>query len=190
MLSSGAALDLRAAPAGAAPARPAALEGLVREHFAFVWRSLRRLGVPVGDADDAAQQVFLTTAGKLACIRPGCERAFLFGVALRTAQRWRRTTARRRETADDLLDTQRDSSPGPDELCDRERARRLLDTILDEMSPELRDVFVSYELEELTMAEIAEALGIPAGTVASRLRRARAHFSERVARLDTAGVHP
>lgn len=188
MLASGAALDLGDPHVEPLPSTCATLEALVRQHFTFVWRSLRRLGVPAGDADDAAQQVFLTTSGKVACIRPGCERSFLFGVALRTAQRWRRTAARRRETTEDALTTRRDSSPGPDELCDRERARRLLDTVLDEMPPELRDVFVSYELEELTMAEIAEALGLPPGTVASRLRRARAHFSERVARLDAPGA--
>ena len=47
--------------------------------------------------------------------------------------------------------------------------------------------FVLYEIEELTMAEIASVLELPPGTVASRLRRARAAFSERVQRFARQG---
>jgi RNA polymerase sigma-70 factor (ECF subfamily) len=65
---------------------------------------------------------------------------------------------------------------------DRERARDLLDRVLDEMDLDLRVVFVLYELEEMTMADIASSLELAPGTVASRLRRARADFGERVAR--------
>jgi hypothetical protein len=55
-----------------------------------------------------------------------------------------------------------------------------LDSALGELAPELRTVFVLFELEERTMAEIAELLQIPSGTVASRLRRAREQFRDRV----------
>jgi RNA polymerase sigma-70 factor (ECF subfamily) len=54
--------------------------------------------------------------------------------------------------------------------------------ILDELSLDLRAVFVLHELEEQTIADIATILGIPPGTAASRLRRARTLFYERVAR--------
>jgi RNA polymerase sigma-70 factor, ECF subfamily len=60
----------------------------------------------------------------------------------------------------------------------------MLDRVLDQMETDLRTVFVLYEFEELNMAEIASALGIPQGTVASRLRRARADFRQRVSRLE------
>ena len=52
------------------------------------------------------------------------------------------------------------------------------------MHVDLRAVFIAYEFEELTMIEIATALGLPQGTVASRLRRARAQFQERVRELE------
>jgi RNA polymerase sigma-70 factor (ECF subfamily) len=58
--------------------------------------------------------------------------------------------------------------------------RELLDKILDSMEDDLREVFLLYEFEEMSMIEIAGALGIPQGTVASRLRRARSVFRERV----------
>jgi RNA polymerase sigma-70 factor, ECF subfamily len=71
----------------------------------------------------------------------------------------------------------------PEQLLDQKRARELLDDVLETMTPDLRMVFVLYELEELSMIEIASALEIPQGTVASRLRRARADFRERVRAL-------
>ena len=51
-----------------------------------------------------------------------------------------------------------------------------IDAILERMEESLRTVFVLHEIEELTMAEISETLQVPAGTVASRLRRAREQF--------------
>jgi RNA polymerase sigma-70 factor (ECF subfamily) len=67
-----------------------------------------------------------------------------------------------------------------EQLLDQKRARQILDQVLETMAPDLRMVFVLYELEELSMIEIANALTIPQGTVASRLRRARADFRDRV----------
>ena len=52
---------------------------LVADHFAFIWRLLRRSGLGPSDADDAAQHVFMTAAQKLDRIRPGKERTFLYG---------------------------------------------------------------------------------------------------------------
>jgi RNA polymerase sigma-70 factor (ECF subfamily) len=57
-----------------------------------------------------------------------------------------------------------------------------MDRVLESMPIALRSVLVLYEMEEMTMAEIAVMLGIPPGSVASRLRRAREHFHEYVRR--------
>jgi RNA polymerase sigma-70 factor (ECF subfamily) len=73
-----------------------------------------------------------------------------------------------------------------EQLLDQKRARELLDQVLETMTPDLRMVFVLYELEELSMIEISSALEIPQGTVASRLRRARADFRDRVRALSAA----
>jgi len=72
----------------------------------------------------------------------------------------------------------------PEELVDRRRAREMLDKIVAAMPIDFRVVFVLYEIEGLDTAEIAAIVGIPSGTVASRLRRARADFEGRVARLE------
>ena len=175
-----------AAHTKAAP-REARVQALVTTHFDFVWRSLLRLGVLRPDADDALQQVFLVAARKIDAIQPGRERTFLFGVALRIASRARRTQMRRREVLDAEPTGHPDPALAPDELIDLARARAALDAILESMPLELRAVFVLYELERSTMAEIATVLDLPGGTVASRLRRAREHFQAAVRRLNARG---
>ena len=63
------------------------------------------------------------------------------------------------------------------------RAFDVLDALLDGLDEDLRQVFVLYEIEDMTMAAIAELLKVPPGTVASRLRRAREQFQERASRF-------
>lgn len=169
-----------AQPAGEATDR---LRVIVDEHGDFLWRSLRRLGVCEADLADAAQQVFLVVAARLAEIRIGCERAFLFQSALRVAANVRRTRRRRREVPEEELYERDDNAPGPESYADYRRRRAQLDAILESLSLDVRAVFVLSELEGLSMSEIAGLLGIPAGTVASRLRRARVQFDAQARRL-------
>jgi RNA polymerase sigma-70 factor, ECF subfamily len=171
-------------PPPPAPRGARQIDALVREEFGFVWRSLRRLGVGEAEADDCAQQVFLVAARRLADIEPGRERAFLFSTAMNVGAKAYRARQRRREVDDEELEQRRDSVPGVEELIDRRRARELLDEILAALHFDLRVVFVLYELEELTMSEIAAALELAPGTVASRLRRARAEIETRVHRIE------
>lgn len=165
-----------------ARAADARLRALVDGQYDFIWRSLRRLGVPDTDTDDCSQQVFLVASRKLDDILPGAERAFLFSTALRVASDARRSRQRRREVFEDV-DEPRDPAPDPEQVVEQKRARALLDEVLDSLPMELRAVFVLFELEELPSADIAEVLAIPIGTVASRLRRAREEFQRIVARL-------
>jgi len=170
------------APAGGAsvaahPSHEARFRALVRDHLDFTWRSLRRLGLPAETADDATQRVFLVASQKLASIEPGLERAFLFNTAVRVASSEKRSFARRREVlAGDEAEGLRDGAANADELLDQHRARTLLDDLLLGLEMELRTVFVLFELEGMTVTEIADTLGVPRGTAASRLRRAREEF--------------
>jgi RNA polymerase sigma-70 factor, ECF subfamily len=150
---------------------------IVDQHFAFIWRALRGLGIPAHSVDDAAQQVFLVTSRKLADIPVGNERAFLFGTALGVAANARRSRARSREVLDEeALRVQADDAPNGEELCELRERRALLDRVLAEMPDDLRVVFVLFVLEGLTAAAISKLLEIAPGTVASRLRRARESF--------------
>mgnify|MGYP001125767798 CR=1 FL=1 len=171
------------------PAFHARLRELTVEYYEFVWRSLRRLGVRPPETDDAAQRVFLVLAQKLSSIHPDKERSFIFGIAMRVAANVRRdlATAREREVAES--DSLESIAPGPtaETAVARAQERATLDEILASIPEERRAVFVLFELEELTVTEIAELLGLPFGTVATRLRRARQEFQAAVARLQARG---
>lgn len=172
-------------PVGAA-ASPLTIAQLLAEHADFVWRSLRRLGVPMMNVDDATQNVFIIAQQKLDQIPVGHERGFLFRVALNVAAHVRRSFARRREVsegADEVGQELVDPRPLPDAELDQQRARALVDRILDDMADDVRTVFVMFELEEMSMSEIAVILDIPPGTVASRLRRGRDDFRRLAGRL-------
>jgi RNA polymerase sigma-70 factor (ECF subfamily) len=157
---------------------------LVADQYTFIWRSLRGLGVASSFVDDAAQQVFLVAAQKIESIAPGSERSYLFATARGVAANARRSDSRRREVADeDAIAVVPDEETNPEELTEQKRARELLDRILAALPEDLREVFVLFELEEMTMAEVAELVSVPPGTVASRLRRAREEFQVLAQRL-------
>ncbi len=168
----------RPTPKDTATARASRLRAMVDAHHATSWRFLRRLGLGPSDADDAMQDVLLVVMRKLDDIAPRAERAFMLRTAYRIGCRKR---ARRPQLS---AREQVDPTAHPDVLVDHKHARELLDAVLARMSDDLRAVFVLYEIERLTMAEIAETLEVKPGTVASRLRRARDDFETRVARME------
>jgi RNA polymerase sigma-70 factor, ECF subfamily len=151
------------------------LKVMFEAHYDLVWRVLRRSGLSPSAADDGAQQVFMVATKRLSDIEPGKERAFLCAAALKVAPRLR--TGREEPTAD--LPEQA-AARTPEDAVELERRRRLLDEILSEMEADLRAVLVLTEIEGLTKREVAEALEIPEGTAASRLRRAREDFAARL----------
>jgi RNA polymerase sigma-70 factor (ECF subfamily) len=157
------------------------LVALVRAHFDSVGRLLRALGVREADVDDAAQQVFVVLSRRIAGVTPGTERGFLYRTAVNVAAHARRAIARSRESVEEEP-TACSAEALPDELLDQRRARECLDRILETMPLDLRTVFVLYEIEELQVPDIAALLEIPLGTAASRLRRAREDFQQRVHR--------
>ena len=163
------------------PERDARITAIVRANHGFIWRLLRRLGIPEASVDDATQQVFCTASRRVSDIAHGSERSFLFGTALRVASDFRRS-ARHRERPDAGVAERRDLGPTPEELADTRRARAVLDEVLNAMPMELRTVLVLFEFEQMTKAEVAELLGVPVGTAASRLRRAREEFKACVRR--------
>lgn len=177
------------------PARPAVavavdrLSEMFHHHYDFVWRSVRRLGVPADAVDDAAQEVFVVASRKLGSIELGKEKAFLFGTAIRVASDTRRAALRRRQAPADEQVELVDATPALDELVDQKRAREILDDLVHQLPEDTRPIFVLFELEGMTMAKIASYLDLPAGTVASRLRRGRELFAAYVARLEARSTH-
>jgi len=160
-------------------ADPQRLEQMFKAHRGVIWRLLRCKGLPPDVAADAAQEVFLVAVQRLPDIAIGKERAFLIGTALRVAQAAQRT--RMRWTFEDEADVVDERAPT---LDDRKSALDMIGKILARVDPPLVEVFVLYEIAEFSSFEIAELLGIPRGTVASRLRFAREAFREAARRVE------
>lgn len=176
-------------PAPALLAAPAALDVVqVHEHYAdFVWRSLQRLGVPAQDLEDALQEVFVVVHRRLGSFDGTSQMStWLFGICLRVAASQRRRASRRREQPTESLDELMTAGPNSDpeqSYAAREAAARLT-RALDGIELERRALFVMFEIEGIAATAIAEMLGVPVGTVYSRLFTARAEFSRALARLE------
>ncbi|HET7544124.1 MAG TPA: RNA polymerase sigma factor [Polyangiaceae bacterium] len=154
------------------------VRALFTTHYGSIWRLLRRLGVHSAQLDDAAQEVFWVAARRLSDIKLGSEHSFLYGIALRVAaQEWKKQRASAPLADQETLPRLTDLGPSPEEQLAQRQARELLDEVLDALPPELRTVFVLFELEGLEVREIAALEEIPLGTASSRLRRAREEFS-------------
>jgi len=123
-----------------------------------------------GDVDDAVQKVFLVTAQRLGTFLRSATGHFLFATCMRVAANERRGQLRRRTVGPEPLDELVSEEPSPEQSTSD---RHLLDAVLDPLPIELRSVLVLFELEGMTSDEIASMLELPAGTVASRLRRGR-----------------
>lgn len=167
----------------------ARLHAIAEANYDFVWRTLRRLGLTPAAADDATQQVFVVAGRRLASIEEGRERAFLYRATTLLAMESRRRDRRERGDEEAVLGMA-DASPGPEELASRKQARAMLDVLLSELTDEGREVFVLFELEGLSVPEIAALLEVPGGTCASRLRRAREDVREAAKRLQAKRPSP
>jgi RNA polymerase sigma-70 factor (ECF subfamily) len=166
------------------------IHAVVERDYALVWRFLRRLGVPATQVDDSAQAVFARVLAKTHLIVPGAERAYLMKAAFHASFEARRAAQRARGRASEVEPEELHSLlPLADESLVERQRRQLLDAALDRLPPDVRAVFTLFELEELSLTEIAELLGIPRGTAASRLRRAKTLFADAVQRLER-GVSP
>jgi RNA polymerase sigma-70 factor (ECF subfamily) len=168
------------------PRNQARMRDLVAEHMRFVIRTLSKAGVPQSEIDDEAQRTFIAVAGRLDDIRRDSERSFLFRVAHNTASHARRSLARRREYPSADVPEWIEAHSTPEDMVARKQARELLDDLLGCLDEPLREVFVLYELQGVDTIQIGHVLGIPRGTVASRLRRARGQLRKQAAAVEYA----
>lgn len=148
-------------------------------HKDFVWASLQRLGGRDADLQDLLQEVFVVVHQRLRDFEGrSLVTTWLFGIALRVVAAHRRRASTRRELPDGSADRGDEPSTGdsPEEAAAFQQARVRLAAILDEMDLPKRAVFVMFEIEDMSCEEMASILGIPVGTVYSRLHAARAQF--------------
>ena len=177
------------AVAPGAVSRVQLFRAMYEAHVDFVWRNLRRLGVPDGDVDDKTQEVFVIAHRRFTEFedRGHGPRAWLFQIVLRVASDARRHKRRHPEEPDStkLLERESIEPPQPAALATREALVRL-DRALSTIDVARRAVLVLHEVEEMTAPEIAQSLGIPLNTVYSRLRVARAELEAALSRQEGA----
>jgi RNA polymerase sigma-70 factor (ECF subfamily) len=170
------------APAHAATRPPFA--ELYREHFDFVWRSLRHLGVAPHALDDAAQEVWLAVHRRLpefeARSRPS---TWLFGIALNVARSQRRKTARSGASVP-IAEEIPSRGPDPEKVLVGQDAWSQVQTFLNTLDELPRAIFVSALLENLSAAETAEAIGVEVGLVYKRVRALRRAFMRQLQRSE------
>jgi RNA polymerase sigma-70 factor (ECF subfamily) len=160
------------------------------EYLDFVWSCTRRLGVPMDAVADVVQEVFVVVHTRLETLRqPASLRSWVYGVVRRTVSTYRRRRRAKtgRESPESFGDQASDMQPSPLELAVMSDEIQLLWRLLGSLDARKREVFVMAELEELTMPEIAEAIGIPLNTAYSRLRAAREEFHEAFTRHSEEG---
>jgi len=143
-------------------------------HAPYVWRTLRRLGVHDADAKDVCQEVFVVVHRRLPDFDGRSSvKTWVCGITIRVASQYRRRARHRHEELAGDLPEIAGPAAQESELRKSELLERL-DAVLDQLDEHKRAVFVLYELEELTMSEIAQMLGCPLQTAYSRLHAARA----------------
>lgn len=163
---------------------PPNLQTIYEQSAEYVWLTLQRLGVRYHDLDDLCHDVFLIAHRKLAEFDGRTKiQAWLFGICLRVAANYRRRAYIRLEQVAGAMSDDDDatfSSPpsgSPHEALVRLESQKRATDILDRMDLAKRAVFVMFEIEEIGCQEIATELGVPVGTVYSRLHAARQFFA-------------
>lgn len=164
---------------------------LFQSHFSFVWRNLRRLGVPEAAAEDATQDVFLVVHRRFHTYdaRWASVDTWLFGITLRVARDYRRSARRRDNRIAAGVDVesalQRTHAPDttPDEVAARREATAMLERVLAQLDARKRAVLVMVDFEQLSVPEAAQALNVNINTAYWRLRSARVLFERAVVRV-------
>lgn len=152
-----------------------ALEALMRAHNRTLYRTARAILRDDAEAEDAVQEAYLQAYRMLGSFRGESKLStWLTRIAANEALMRRRRNVRQAMPPTDVEpDDLASAEPGPEAMAERRGTRRLLETHIDALPDPYRAVFVMRAVEELSVEETAEALGIPEATVRTRYFRAR-----------------
>jgi RNA polymerase sigma-70 factor (ECF subfamily) len=155
------------------------------EHAPFVWRVLRRQGVRDADLEDACQEVFVVVLKRLADFEGRSTlRTWLYGIALRVASAFRAKAHVRKEV---IMRVPPEAAQPAEVESGAARAElaHAIGAALAQLPADKREVFELYEIDGMSMAEVAAALGCPLKTAFSRLYAARAEVRAHIQRART-----
>ena len=178
-----AVVELPSPPPADVLVQPADFADVYDEHFAFVWRTARRMGVEPSALDDVCQEVFLVVHRRLGEFEGRSSlRTWLFGILMRVVGVHRRSLLRKspaHRSTGELVDpdTLADRQQSPDEVVAATESVRIAHALLDQLDDDKRAAFVLSELEDMPVTEVAKAVGANVNTVYARLRAARQEFA-------------
>lgn len=174
-----------------AAGEPAAFEELMRRHNRALFRTARAILRDDAEAEDALQEAYLQAYGAIGNYRAEAKLSTWLAriVANEALMRVRKRTRRaaivplQPEAAEDEINEIPDDNMDetPERSAQRSEMRRLLEAQIDSLPDDYRVVFVLRAVEELSVEETADALGIPQPTVRTRLFRARSLLREGLA---------
>jgi RNA polymerase sigma-70 factor (ECF subfamily) len=159
------------------------LREVYEAHWRFVWRCVRKMGIPEARVEDVVQDVFIVVGRQLSSFEGRSSlQTWLYGIAFRVSQEDHRRRAKESRPAEPSPE-ELGSADRPDAYAERVEAAQLLHSLLAELPEEQRIVFVLAELEGQSPREVATSTGVGINTVYSRLRRAREHLERATERL-------
>jgi RNA polymerase sigma-70 factor (ECF subfamily) len=163
---------------------------LVERHQDYIYNAVYHLVGSDHEAEDIAQQVFVLAYGNLGRFRGQAKfSTWLYGIMLNTVRTyWRRQKGRATLSLDDAADDEQhaasldppDDGPGPPEVSTRREQVQAVREAIASLDEELREIVVLRDIRGLSYDELAESLGLPAGTVKSRLHRARRMLKDKL----------
>jgi len=166
--------------------KDAEFTAIFEAHLAYVWTTLRRLGVHERDLEDVAHETFLKVYAELDRYdRARPVKPWLFAFAFRLASDYRKLARHKTALLGDDEVSLGHGAHAEDAAMARER-EALVHRALESLDIDKRAVFVLTELDECPMPEAVQALGIPLNTGYSRLRAARQEFTQAVRRISSA----
>lgn len=159
-------------------------EAAAAPHLDAAYNLARWLTRNPADADDVVQEAYLRAFRFFGGFRGGDARAWLLAIVRNTFYNWVQQHRRGNspleynDEAAGLLDVEASAdqplhTANPEQLMLRAAEQQLVEAALLELPAEFREILVLRELEDLSYKEIAEIVGLPLGTVMSRLSRAR-----------------
>lgn len=154
---------------------------IVHRHGALVYGICLRFCATAHDAEDAAQSVFASLARRARTLEArNCLASWLHVTANYTARRWRRSADTRRRHEYQAGSMRPDFIQGEDGLNDSESLEQLR-RALGALPEDYRNALILHHFEGYTIAQVAELLATPPGTIAARLSRGRSMLRQRLA---------
>ena len=163
-------------------------EALVLPHLDAAYNLARWLTGSGQDAEDVVQEAFLRAFRFMDSMQGESARAWVLTIVRNTAMSWLKDGRASSATREfDEARHGRSHNDGPEALLEGKDERGLVNAALRRLPVEFREVLILREIEDLSYREIAQAAGIPVGTVMSRLSRARKELGKLLAKEDCDG---